>query len=156
MGRKQTYPVTLSQGERDHLTNLVSTGVEQAQTLTRARILLRADEGWTDEAIAQALDVGVATVGRVRRRYQAGGLDAAIQRQRPNREYVRKVDGETEAHLIALACSAPPAGYADWTLRLLAERLVRLESVDLTSISHETVRQVLKKTRSSRGSKKNG
>lgn len=156
MGRKQTYQVKLSKEERDHLENLVSSGVESARKLTRCRILLKADAGWTDEAIAEALDVGSATVGRVRQRYCADGLSRAINRKRPDREYERKIDGEVEAHLVALVCGEPPAGQAEWSLRLLAERLVALEQVELDSVSHETVRQALKKTRSSRGASKNG
>jgi transposase len=119
-------------------------------------MLLKADEGWTDEAIAEALDMGSATVGRVRQRYCEEGLSRAINRKRPEREYERKIDGEVEAHLVALVCGAPPRGQAEWSLRLLAERLVQLEQVELDSVSHETVRQALKKTRSSRGASKNG
>jgi transposase len=156
VGRKQAYQVKLSQDERDHLENLVSSGVERARKLTRARILLKADAGWTDEAIAEALDVGSATVGRVRQRYCEGGLSRAINRKRPDREYERKVDGEVEAHLVALVCSGPPPGHAEWSLRLLAERVVKLEQVDLDSLSHVTVRQVLKKTNSNRGASRNG
>lgn len=156
MGRKQVYQVKLSQDERDHLENLISSGVERAQKLTRSRILLKADAGWTDEAIAEALDVGSATVGRVRQQYWEDGLSRAINRKRPDREYERKVDGEVEAHLVALVCSSPPPGHAAWSLRLLAERVVKLEQVDLGSLSHETVRQVLKKTNSNRGASRNG
>lgn len=156
VSRKQVYRVDLSKDERDHLENLISSGVDKARKLTRARILLKADEGWTDEAIADALDVGRATVGRIRQRYCEAGLSRAINRKRPDREYERKVDGEVEAHLVALVCGDPPAGYAEWSLRLLAERLVRLEQVELDSISHETVRRALKKTNSSRGASKNG
>jgi transposase len=156
MGRKQTYQVKLSQEERDHLENLVSSGVESAQKLARCRILLKADESWSDESIAEALDVGSATVGRVRQRYCEAGLSRAINRKRPDREYEHKIDGEVEAHLVALVCGEPPAGQAEWSLRLLAERLVKLEQVKLDSVSHETVRQALKKTRSSRGVSKHG
>jgi transposase len=145
MPRKKVYEVELSQAERDHLKNLVSTGTQKARKLTRARILLKADEGWSDEAISQALDVGIATVGRVRQRYVKEGLDRAINDKPRTRQYERKIDGKTEAHLVALACTEPPEGYARWSLRLLAEELVKLEQVPLTSVSHETVRQGLKK-----------
>ena len=145
MPRKKVYEVELSQAERDHLKNLVSTGTQKARKLTRARILLKADEGWSDEAISQALDVGIATVGRVRQRYVKEGLDRAINDKPRTRQYERKIDGKTEAHLVALACGEPPEGYARWSLRLLAEELVKLEQVPLTSVSHETVRQGLKK-----------
>ena len=156
LGRKQEYVVRLSPSEREHLKNLVSRGVEQARKLTHARILLKAAEGWLDSEIAQALDVGIATVGRVRKRYAAEGLACALHRKAAARAYARKLDGEAEAHLIALVCSEPPTGHAAWTLRLLAERLVSLEQVAVASVSHETVRQVLKKTNSSPGKSNNG
>jgi len=156
VGRKQIYEVKLSKAERDHLENLISSGTESARKLARCRILLKADESWTDEAIAEALHVGSATVGRVRQRYSEAGLSQAINRKRPEREYERKIDGEVEAHLIALVCGEPPAGQSEWSLRLLAEQLVKLEQVELDSVSHETVRKALKKTRSSRGGSKNG
>ena len=156
MSRKQTFQVSLSQAERDHLKNLISVGEEKAHKLTRARILLKADEGWTDDLIAKALDVGRATVGRVRTAYAKDGFDAALNRKPPAREYARKIDGKTEAHLVALTCGEPPAGRARWTLRLLAEQVVLLEQVEIESVSHETVRQVLKKTFSSLGKANNG
>jgi transposase len=146
MGRKKVYEVTLSQAEHDHLKNLVSTGVAKARHLTHARILLKASEGWTDEQIREALDVGQATVGRIRKRYAEEGLEGALHRRPPRRQYARKIDGQTEAHLIALVCGEAPAGYARWSLRLLSERLVTLEAVEIESVSHETVRQTLKKT----------
>jgi len=122
--------------------------------LTHARILLKANQGeggpgWTDAAIAGTFEVHPATVGRVRREYVTAGLDAALERKVPDRVYERTLDGAQEARLIALACSGPPAGRARWTLRLLADALVRLEVVD--AVSHETVRQILKQTSSSRG-----
>ena len=156
MSRKKVYEVKLSESERDHLKNLVSTGTEKARKLTRVRILLKADEAWTDEAISQALDVGIATVGRVRRRYVEAGLDRVLNRKPSRRQYERKIDGNSEAHLIALTCGEPPAGYARWSLRLLARELVKLEQVELETVSHETVRQVLKKTTLSHGSSNNG
>jgi transposase len=156
MARKQEHQVKLSQSERDHLENLVSTGTEKARKLTRARILLKADAGWADKEIATALDVGSATVGRIRRRYARDGLDGALNRKKSRRQYERKLDGADEAHLIALACGEPPAGYARWSLRLLSERLVSLEQVEVESVSHETVRQVLKKTNLSPGGTSNG
>lgn len=156
MPRKKVYEVRLSQPEREHLENLVSTGEDKARKLTRARILLKVDEGWRDKAISEALDVGSATIARVRRRYAQGGLEKAINRQPSRRQYERKIDGKTEAHLIALACGEAPEGYAGWSLRLLAERLVRLEQVELESVSHETVRQALKKTTLNHGKRSNG
>lgn len=156
MGRKQEYQVQLSQSERDHLVNLISTGEENARKLTRCRILLKADEGWTDQEIGNALDVGRVTVGRIRERYVKEGLESAINRKKPARQYERKIDGAAEAQLIALTCSEPPEGHARWTLRSLSDRLVTLEQVEVESVSHETVRQVLKKTNSSRGRTSNG
>jgi transposase len=129
-------------------------GAAPARALTHARILLKANQGeagpsWTDRAIATALEVHHTTVARVRQQYAAGGLDAAVDRKAPDRAYRRKLDGQQEARLVALACSAPPEGRKRWTLRLLAERLVQLEVVE--DLSHETVRQALKQTGSSRG-----
>jgi len=139
------YIVTLTEEERAYLRRMLSAGTERARKLTRARILLKADEGWTDEDIHRALDVSTSTIGRVRRRFVEEGLEAALNRRPPRRQYERKLDGKAEAYLIALACSPPPKGRKRWSLRLLAERLVTLEQVDIDSISHETVRQVLKK-----------
>lgn len=153
---KKIYDVNLSMAERDHLENLVSTGVESARKLTRARILLKADEKWSDEEISAALDVGQATVGRIRKKYVEGGLDTALNRKKSSRQYERKLDGIAEAHLTALTCSTPPEGRKRWTLRLLADRLVQLEQVDIESVSHETVRRVLKKTTSNHGKTSSG
>jgi transposase len=140
--------VTLSEDERAALGQRVATGRGPARELTHARILLKADAGphgpaWSNEQIAAALDVGLSTVSRVRRRFVEQGLDAAIRRQCPRREYRTRLDGEQEAHLVALACTPPPMGRRRWTLRLLADKLVELRYVD--GVSHETVRQVLKK-----------
>ncbi len=138
--------VTLTEAERARLHTLVGRGSAPARTLTHARILLKANQGeggpaWTDAAIAAALEVHPTTVARVRRRCADEGLDAALARKAPDREYRRTLDGAQEAHLIALACSAPPAGRQRWTLRLLADRLVALEQV--AAVSRETVRRVL-------------
>jgi Homeodomain-like domain len=122
--------------------------------LTHARILLKANQGeagpgWTDAAIAVAVEVNPATVARVRQQYVTAGLDAALHRKPPARQYHRRLDGQQEARLVALACSAPPEGNKRWTLRLLADRLVELQVVE--TVSYETVRQALKQTASSRG-----
>jgi len=143
------YIVTLTEDERQALRELIAAGKGAARRLAHARILLKADQapggpGWLDEAIAAAVEVSRPTVERVRQRFVEEGLEAALDPRPPRREYRRKLDGEQEAHLIALACAAPPAGQARWTLRLLASRLVELEIVP--AVSHETVRQVLKKT----------
>jgi homeodomain-containing protein len=150
----KTHAVTLIQEQRASLLDLITTGKAAAHTLAHARILLKADEGeegpaWTDAAIAEALETSVPTVERVRARFAQEGLEAALRRRIPSRVHTRRLDGAGEAHLIALACSEPPAGQEHWSLRLLAERLVKLEYV--AAISHETVRQTLKKTNSSRG-----
>ena len=141
--------VRLSEEERASLHTLISRGVAPAQSLTHARILLKANQGeagpgWTDAAIAAALEVHPTTVARVRQEYVRAGLDPALTRKTPDREYRRKLDGEQEAHLVALACSEPPEGHKRWTLRLMADQLVKLEVVD--AVSHETVRQTLKQT----------
>jgi len=146
---KKKYIVTLTAEERQILREMVSRGKAAARKLMHARILLRADaaEGgpaWKDPAIAQALEVGGATVERVRERFVEEGFEAALERRKTRREYRRKLDGEAEAHLIALACSQAPEGHSRWTLRLLAERMVQLEYVD--SVSKDTVRRALKKT----------
>lgn len=148
------YIVNLTEGERERLQKLVTSGKTAARTLTRARILLKTDGGDKDETIARALDVGLSTINRVRQRCVEEGIEAAITARRPRRHYQRKLDGEQEAHRIALACSQPPEGHARWTLRLLSGRMVQLGYVD--SVSHETVRGTLKKTNSSRGGTSNG
>lgn len=152
--RQTKYAVSLSEAERAELRTLVGRGIAPARLLTRARVLLKADQGeggaaWTDAAIAGALEVHPTTVARIRRQCVEQGVDAALERKRPDRVYARALDGTAEAHLIAVACSAPPAGRERWTLRLLADELVRLEVVE--TISYETVRRTLKQTSSSRG-----
>src|SRR5215472_5834569 len=152
---QKKYLVTLTPDEREQLAGLLSAGKRSALTLARARILLKADQAdggpaWPDERIAEALDCGLRTVERVRQRFVERGLEAALGRKkqdRPSRE--RKLDGRAEARLIALACSQPPDGRAAWTLQLLADKLAELRVVD--AVCDETVRRVLKKTRSSRG-----
>jgi transposase len=133
---------------------MLSKGKAAARKLMHARILLKADAGadrpaWSDDQIAQGLEVGRATVERVREEFVEEGLEAALERRKPRRQYRRKLDGDGEAHLIALACSKAPEGHSRWTLRLLASRMVQLEQVD--HLSHETVREVLKKTSLSLG-----
>jgi transposase len=148
------YRVTLRAEEREELGRLLARGKADVRKLKHAQILLKADEaeagpGWADERIAEALEVGLTTVQRLRRRFVEEGLAAALSPYRGGKRlYVTKLDGEQEAHLIALACSSPPEGQDRWTLRLLAGRMVELQHVD--TLSHETVRQTLKKTRSSR------
>ena len=151
---KKKYVVTLTPEERQKLREMVSRGKAAARKLVHARILLKADAAaggpdWQDQAIAEGLEVGRATVERVRQQFVEEGLAAALERRKPRREYPRKLDGDGEAHLIALTCSQAPEGHARWTLRLLAERMVVLEHVE--AVSKNTVARVLKKTNSSRG-----
>lgn len=137
--------VQLSDGDRQRLRSLIRRGRAPARALTHARILLKIDQEMVDEQIAEELEVSTDTVARVRQRFVQHGLAVAVQRRpQPPRPEKRKLDGEGQARLIALACSAPPVGHARWTLRLLAHRLVELEYV--AGVSHETVRTVLKKT----------
>jgi hypothetical protein len=148
------YLVTLAPDEREHLEALTKAGKRSARTITRARILLLTDQGaggpaWEDRRVAEALGCGHRTVERVRERFVAAGLDAALTHKpqaKPSRE--RVLDGAAEAKLIALACAAAPDGRTRWTLRLLADKLVELEVVE--AVCRETVRRALKKTRSSR------
>ena len=133
---------------------MLSRGKAAARKLMHARILLKADASpggpvWHDAAIAEGLEVGRATIERVRQRFVEEGFEAVLQRRKPRRHYRRTLDGEAEAHLVALACSQAPEGRSRWTLRLLADRMVALEHVE--GISYQTVRRTLKKTRSSLG-----
>jgi transposase len=147
--------IVLTAEQRRQLETLISTGQAPARKITHARILLKADCGpqgprWSGRQIHEALDVGETTVRRVRQSFAQGGVDAALTRRpQPPRPQKRKLDGEQEAHLIALLCSQAPEGYERWSLRLVADKLVELEIVE--GVSHETVRQVLKKTNSNRG-----
>lgn len=148
------YRVTLTGAERQALNQLISKGKAAARKLLHARILLKADEGegqtaWQDEAISTALEVSISTIERVRERCVVEGLPAAVERKPPRREYQRKLNGEQEAHLVALVCSPPPEERGRWTLKLLAARMVELEYVD--TVCSETVRQTLKKMNLSHG-----
>jgi len=144
------YIVRLSSDERKKLKKIISSGRGPARMFTRARILLKADQSnegpaWSDEKISEALDVTVQTIERVRKQLVEEGFDAVLSRREYKQKVSRKkIDGEVEAHLIALSCSDPPEGRARWTLRLLAEKVVELGYVE--SISHEAIRQALKKT----------
>lgn len=148
------YSVRLDNAQRERLERLIASGSAPARTLTYARILLKADESdgrpaWQNAQIAEALEISTLTVTRVRKRFDAGGLEAALQRKVQEHRKARALDGAQEAYLIALACSAAPTGRERWTLRLLAEQMVVLGHV--AELSHETVRQVLKKGSSNRG-----
>jgi transposase len=149
------YLIKLSREERDTLKKIITSGRGPARMFTRARILLKADQGghgpnWSDEQISDALDVTVQTIERVRKQFVEEGFDAVLSRRQYTQKVSRKkIDGNVEAHLIALSCSEPPKGYVRWTLRLLADKIVELGYVE--TISHEAIRQTLKKTNLSRG-----
>ncbi len=151
---KKKYIVELPEEEREYLHKLISAGTAPARKLNRARILLKAEvgkhaneEALIDREIAQMLETSAATVQRVRERFYEGGLQAALERSKPDRVYKRSLEGRAEAHLIALACSEPPRGRNRWSFRLLADKAVELGIVE--KVSHETVRKTLKKTNSS-------
>jgi biotin operon repressor len=149
------YIINLSREERDTLKKIIASGRGPARMFTRARILLKADQGdhgpnWSDEQISDALDITVQTIERVRKQLIEEGFDAVLSRRQYTQKVSRKkIDGNVEAHLIALSCSEPPKGYVRWTLRLLADKIVELGYVE--TISHEAIRQTLKKTNLSRG-----
>jgi transposase len=155
------YRVTLDGEEREELERITRKGSHQSQKVINALILLNCDEGESNtrrargEEIAEILRISARKVDRVKKRFVEEGLEVALggrQGRRPS--YDRKADGEFEARLIALSCSEPPKGYSQWSLRLLADRAVELEYID--SVSHETVRRVLKKTKSNRGNRSVG
>ena len=136
------YPINLTLAERNQLIEITKKGKTSARKLKRAQTLLLADSGYKDAEIAQILQQGIATVGRIRKKFVEEGIEFALQeRPRPGRE--RKLDGKGEAFLVATACSHPPEGRNSWTMQLLADKLVQLQLVE--SIDHETVRQILKK-----------
>ena len=143
------YRVTLTAEERSRLEQMIGSGKGAARKLAHARVLLKADEaaggpGWGDGQIAEAVEVGLVTVARVRERFVEEGLEAALVPKPPARSYARKLDAAGEARLAALACTKPPEGRKRWTLTLLADRLVALGVAE--SLSYEAVRQALKKT----------
>ncbi len=148
---KIRYKVTLTQEERAQLMQIIKKGGHKSQKVKRSLILLNCDEGEygkqeksTNEEISKILQVGTRTIERVKKRFVEEGLEVALNGKASSRVYTRKLDGEAEAHLIALCCSEPPEGFSHWTLQLLANKIVELEYVD--SVSRETIRRVLKKT----------
>jgi transposase len=151
MGRKK-YVVELTEEEREILEKTARKG--SGGKSRHAYILLKASENWKDERIAEAYNVSVSTIERVRQRFVEEGLEAALSRKPTSRVYRRKIEGEEEAHLIALACSDPPEGRAEWTMQLLADKMVELNYVE--SISDETIRRVLNKNELKPWQKKNG
>jgi len=150
-----TYKVTLAQEERNQLIEITRTGTHAARKVIHALILLNVDRGQynteqqINEEICKVLKIGMRTIDRVKKRFVEEGLDAALKMAPTSRGYDKLVDGDMEAHLIALACGEPPKGYARWSLRLLSDKLVELRIAD--SISYETVRRTLKKTNLSLG-----
>ena len=150
---REKYGVRLTPEQRNQLQHLIRAGKGSARVIIRARILLKTDEGWTAPQVAEALDVAVGTVFRIKRHFAEGGLEGVLK-DRPQAHRYRKLDDRGEAHLIALACSEPPEGHEHWTLRLLAGKVVELGLAP--SLSHETVRLHLKKTPSSRGRSMSG
>jgi hypothetical protein len=150
----QKYFVKLTSEERSYLEKLVSSGEAPARKLRRARILLKSDcsesgPNWTYAAICDAFDVNPVTVTNIRKAFSEGGVEQALKRKPPEREYEHRLDGNAEAHLVAMVCGKVPDGYDRWTLRLLQERFLKLEIVE--SVSHETIRTTLKKMNLSLG-----
>ena len=154
------YIVTLTEDERENLGVLTSKGKHRSQKILNALILLDCDEGEfqtersTNDEIARVLNISMRKIDRVKKRFVVDGLEICLNGRKGSRVYSKKVDGDFEAHLVALSCSEPPEGFARWSLRLLADRAVELDYID--SVSHETVRRLLKKTNSSLGGKKDG
>jgi transposase len=148
------YTVKLLKSEVDGLQAIINKGSHTSQTFRVAYILLNCDEGKysekvTNEQISKVLKVGMRTIDRVKKKFIEEGLESVLERRSPNRVYESKMDGDTEAKLVALCCSEPPKGFARWSLRLLADRMVELKYVE--SLSHVTVRSVLKKMNLSLG-----
>ena len=146
----EKYPVKLSEGERAYLSNLIASEAGPKRKIRRARIILHSDSGpgglnWSYQRISQEFEVSYVTINEVRRTFVLHGMEAALNRKKPDREYVRRLDPKAEAKLIALARSKAPEGHQRWTLRLLQKRIVQLGYVD--SISHETIRATLKRYR---------
>jgi len=154
------YIVTLTEDEREALGELVSKGKHRSQEILNALILLGCDDGEfrekrsTNEELARVLNISMKKIDRVKKRFVEEGIDIALRGRKGSRIYTKKADGDFEAHLVALSCSDPPEGFARWSLRLLADRAVELDYID--SVSHETVRRILKKTDSSPESGKDG
>jgi transposase len=154
------FKVTLDQQERDSLVAITQKGKHPSRKVLNALILLNCDQGkfqndpLKNEDVAAVLKISMRKIDRVKKRFVEEGLDAALNGRRGQRVYERKADGDFEAHLLALSCSQPPDGFSQWSLRLLADRLVELNYID--SISYETVRRVLIKRNSNPGKRKGG
>ena len=154
------FTVTLTKDERAGLKKISSKGKHRSQKVLNALILLGCDEGEyqesrsTNEEISRVLKTSMRKIDRVKKRFVVDGLDVALNGRKGSRVYAKKADGDFEAHLIALSCSEPPEGFARWSLRLLADRVVELNYID--SISHESIRRILKKTDSNLGGRRGG
>jgi hypothetical protein len=154
------YKVTLQKEEREHLESITRKGLHQSQRVINAIVLLNCDEGELNEQhtrgedMANVLKISMRKIDRVKRRFVEEGLETALGSRQGQRVHERKEDGDFEAHLVALSCSKPPQGFARWSLRLLADRAVELQYID--SVSYETIRRVLKKTKSNPGRKSAG
>ena len=154
------YIVTLTKEERAYLNKIVSKGTHKSQKVINALLLLSCDEGdfqekrSTNKDISRVLRIGMRKIDRVKKRFIEEGLDITLNGKKASRIYTKKADGDFEAHLVALSCTDPPEGFSRWSLRLLADKLVELDYID--TVSHETIRQVLKKTKLNRGAKKAG
>ena len=154
------YTVTLTQDERDQLKKIVSKGKHKSQKIINALILLGCDAGEfqekrsTNEELSRVLKIGMRKIDRVKKRFVEEGIDITLNGKKGSRVYAKMVDGDLEAHIVALSCSDPPEGFSRWSLRLLADKAVELEYID--KISHETVRQVLKKMKLNLGDTRGG
>jgi|TARA_B100000315_G_scaffold184482_1_gene173555 transposase len=154
------YRITLTEEERKDLKGISSKGKHRSQKVINALILLNSDEGdfqtkrSTNEQVASVLKISMKKIDRVKKRFVEEGFDIALNGHKGKRVYEKKADVDLEAHLVAISCSEPPEGFTRWSLRMLADRVVELNYVD--SISYETVRRVLKKTKSSPGKNKAG
>jgi transposase len=150
------YVVTLTESERNELEEIISKNKASRHTMVNAFILLKADKtcGWSNQDIAQAYHVSTKKVEQTKKRFVEEGYEVALYRKPVTKRHRRKITGEEEAHLLAFCCSKAPEGYTTWTLRLLAQKMVDCHIVE--SLSHETVRQTLKKTKSNRGKSANG
>ena len=154
------YIVTLTKEEREYLSKIVSKGTHKSQKVINALLLLSCDAGnfqkkrSINEEISRVLKIGMRKIDRVKKRFVEEGLDITLNGKKGNRIYAKKADGDFEAHLIALSCSDPPEGFSRWSLRLLADKVIELDYID--NVSHETIRQVLKKTKLSLGATKAG
>jgi len=152
-----TYKVTLTKAERDELEAIKAKGSHRSQKVLNALILLNCDQGdhqpnrSTNEQISKVLGISDRKINRVKKKFVEEGFEVALHGKKADRVYKKKVDGDLEARIIATSCSKPPEGFTRWSLRMLADRMVELEYVD--ELSHETVRQVLKKTKSNPGNK---